>query len=541
MPSARVEKANLGGANPARGLFPMWLLISALGLCLGSAAAQVCPTRPAPGSTVEDPFAVYNNGNGVLKVDLTASNFLQSGFILYCYAYPANGTEAPTLRLNPGDELILNLTNQMQQFFAQLPQHAHPLALPPMADPDCAGYMTSYSTNVHFHGLNLPPQCHQDETIFTLINPGDPPFRYQTRIPHDEPPGLYWYHPHPHGMTQAQIMGGASGALIVEGIEKVKPEVAGLTEHVFVLRDQTSPVTGGLMTTINFVPAISPYPVIQTGPSEKQFWRVLNAEGETFVRLQVQINGQPQKVEMVALDGTPLKTNIVTTEVDLPPAGRAEFIMQGPAEGATGALVTLGVNTGPAGTPNPPQQFADIVPTGGAKVRSKAVSPVPLPGTEQRFAGLANLKVNQKRSLYFSEYLSNDPGDSKFYVTVQGQTPQEFDPSEPPAIVTQQGSVEDWTIENRTHEIHAFHIHQVHFLLLARNRVSEALAKILDTVDIPAWSGSGPYPSVTIRMDFRDPQAVGTFVYHCHILNHEDQGMMAKIQVLPPSTSPPPQ
>jgi FtsP/CotA-like multicopper oxidase with cupredoxin domain len=533
----RVENTPISGVPVRRRLSCLCLVISAV-LCLGTAAAQICPARPAPGSTVEDLFAVYNNSNGVLKVDLTASNFLQSGFIMYCYAYPANGTEAPTLRLNPGNALVLNLTNQMQQYFVQSPQHAHQMSRPPSADPDCDGYMTSFSTNVHFHGLNLPPLCHQDETIFTLINPGDPPFRYETRVPANEPPGLYWYHPHPHGMTQAQIMGGASGALIVEGIDKVKPEVAGLTEHVFVLRDQTSPTGGALMTTINFVPAISPYPVIQTGPAEKQFWRVLNAEGETFVRLQVQINGQGQKVQIVALDGTPLKNDIVTNEVDLPPAGRAEFIMQGPAEGATGTLVTLGVNTGPDGTSNPPELIADITPAAGAKVNSGAINHAALSGPKQRFGGLANLKPTKQRSLYFSEYLSSDPGDSKFYITVQGQTPRVFDPSEPPAIVTQQGSVEDWTIENRAHEIHAFHIHQVHFLLMARNGVNVTGSKVLDTVPIPAWSGSGPYPSVTIRMDFRDPQTVGTFVYHCHILNHEDQGMMAKIQVLPPSGPP---
>jgi FtsP/CotA-like multicopper oxidase with cupredoxin domain len=535
MSALKVENSNQPkGKFSHRQVFLICLLLSVLTLCLGT-AAQICPARPAPGSTVEDPFAVYNNSYGVLEADLTISNFLQSGFVMYCYAYPANGTEAPTLRLNPGDALVLNLTNQMQQYFLQSPQHVHQMSAPPSANPDCDGYMTSYSTNVHFHGLNLPPQCHQDETIFTLINPGDPTFLYETEIPYNEPPGLYWYHPHPHGLTQAQVMGGASGALIVEGIDKVKPEVAGLTERVLVLRDQTSPTTGGLMTTINFVPSASPYPVIQTGPAEKEFWRVLNAEGETFVRLQVQINGQAQPVQIVALDGTPLENDIVTNEVDLPPAGRAEFIMQGPAEGATGTFVTLGVNTGPDGTANPPATIADIVPTAGARVNSKAVSSSTEPAEQPLFAGLAGLTPSKQRTLYFSEYVSSDPGDSKFYITVLGQTPKVFNPSDPPAIVTQVGSVEDWTIQNRAKEIHAFHIHQLHYLLMARNGVTVSPRKVLDTVAIPAWSGSGPYPSVTIRMDFRDPQTAGVFVYHCHILQHEDQGMMAKIEVLPPA------
>jgi len=525
MPSLKVDKAN------------PWGVILVLGLCLGAATAQTCPARPGAGSIVVNPTNVYSSNNGVLNVSLTANTFLQSGFVMYCYAYPANGTEAPTLRPSPGDSLALSLTNDMQEFFVRAGQHMHPVSLPSFANPDCDGYMASYSTNVHFHGLSLPPLCRQDETIFTLINPGDPPFLYKTQIPANQPPGLYWYHPHPHGMTQAQVMGGASGALIIQGIDKVKPEVAGLTEQVLVLRDQSGP-TGGLMTTVNFVPAASPYPVIQTGPSEKQFWRVLNAEGETFVRLQVQINGQPQKVEIVALDGTPLATNIITEQVDVPPAGRAEFIMQGPPEGATGTLVTLGVNTGPDGTSNPPEVFADIVPTGGAIAKKPlAVSPLAHAAVEQRFSGLAKLTATTQRSLYFSEYLSPDPGDSQFYITVQGQTPQVFEPTEPPAIVTQVGAVEDWTIENQAHEIHAFHIHQLHFLLMQRNGVN-VTQEMLDTVAIPAWSGTGPYPNVTLRMDFSDPQTAGTFLYHCHILMHEDQGMMGKIEVLPTAIAP---
>jgi len=104
----------------------------------------------------------------------------------------------------------------------------------------------------------------------------------------------------------------------------------------------------------------------------------------------------------------------------------------------------------------------------------------------------------------------------------------------PPAITTTQGSTEDWVIENRSNENHEFHIHQIHFLLMERNgkAVTAGERQILDTVDLPYWSGTGPYPSIKVRMDFRGPD-VGDFVYHCHILDHEDGGMMAIIRVLP--------
>jgi FtsP/CotA-like multicopper oxidase with cupredoxin domain len=108
-----------------------------------------------------------------------------------------------------------------------------------------------------------------------------------------------------------------------------------------------------------------------------------------------------------------------------------------------------------------------------------------------------------------------------------------------PDIVAQQGTVEDWIIENRSRELHAFHIHQLHFLLMdyAGTAVNEQFVR--DIVNVPYYDGhSLVYPSVRLRMDFRDPNTVGDFVYHCHLLEHEDRGMMGLIRVLPAATSP---
>jgi FtsP/CotA-like multicopper oxidase with cupredoxin domain len=103
----------------------------------------------------------------------------------------------------------------------------------------CSGMtMSAVSTNLHFHGLTIPPVCHQDDVLHTSILPTDGAFEYSFRIPDDEQPGLYWYHPHIHGFSKDQLLGGASGALIVEGIENAKKVVAGLPERVFIIRDQ---------------------------------------------------------------------------------------------------------------------------------------------------------------------------------------------------------------------------------------------------------------------------------------------------------------
>jgi FtsP/CotA-like multicopper oxidase with cupredoxin domain len=129
----------------------------------------------------------------------------------------------------------------------------------------------------------------------------------------------------------------------------------------------------------------------------------------------------------------------------------------------------------------------------------------------------------------------DDPNSpTEFYLTVDGQTPVVFDPSAPPSIVAEQGTVEDWIIENRSNELHAFHIHQLHFLLLdyLGKPVNEPFLR--DTVNVPYFTDRAlTYPSVRLRMDFRDPNTVGTFLYHCHLLEHEDGGMMGLIRVEP--------
>ena len=148
----------------------------------------------------------------------------------------------------------------------------------------------------------------------------------------------------------------------------------------------------------------------------------------------------------------------------------------------------------------------------------------------------------RERKLYFSEKAQdpNDPASpTVFYITVDGQTPAPFDPTAPnPNITVHQGDVEDWVVENRTREVHAFHIHQTHFILLEWNGVPVDEPFLRDTINVAYWDGKSPqYPSVKLRMDFRDPDIVGTFVYHCHLLEHEDGGMMGTIRVLPRVTA----
>lgn len=213
--------------------------VSAIGAVGQTSSVRSCP-RPAAGSIVVEPQDLESHG-GVLNVSLTYRNcFDEHGHIRYGYFDPS-GREAPTLRLKPGDLLVLKLTNELSPSLPLPPTARAPMGMNHQHSAPSAcggGVMNSLSTNLHFHGLTIPPVCHQDDVLQTFIPPDHKPFEYRFQIPPDEPPGMYWYHPHVHGLTSPQVLGGASGAIIVEGLGRANPHLAGLPERVLVIRDQ---------------------------------------------------------------------------------------------------------------------------------------------------------------------------------------------------------------------------------------------------------------------------------------------------------------
>jgi FtsP/CotA-like multicopper oxidase with cupredoxin domain len=503
-----------------------------------SAGAQDCPDRPVTGSVVENPYSIASR-NGVLTATLSMARSVDShGYTHYCYKYNAGGqvVEAPTLRLNPGDRLNLRVVNNIQD------NDSKNLKMKSGERAVCGdvGAETVDSTNVHFHGLNIPPVCHQDDVINTLIQPGSPGFQYSIQIPSTEPPGLYWYHPHVHGFTEFQVNGGAAGAIVIEGMEKYRPEVKGLTERIFLIRQQylVPWIPGPYELTLNYVLTptprlVSAMPTIQMHAGQKEFWRVANASLQDFLQLQVIQNDEPTPLELIALNGYPLAQTRLENTILIPPAGRAEFIVKAPDAGASATLDTEGYYTGPTGNPDYTAVLANIQVLSGGQTAQRQTPPAPALASTLMFSDLHNQAVTARRKLYFSEEFGGTNGPIQFYITVDGQTPKVFDPDEKPVITTKVGAVEDWTIENRALETHAFHIHQIHFQVLEVNGEPVADHDLRDTIEIPYWSGKGPYPSVKVRMDFRDPAIAGTFLFHCHILLHEDLGMMHKILVEP--------
>jgi len=517
-----------------------WLAISLCVFSFVRVEAQ-CPARPDPGTVVKDALSI-NSVNGVLNAEFTMKHSVDTGgYNHYCFNYDtAKGVvEAPTLRLNQGDRLILDVKDRIESDDDSSGMAMDMSGLPICGD---SGTPTLSSTNVHFHGLNVPPVCHQDDVLTTLIQPNKPAFQFDMQIPANEPPGLYWYHPHVHGFTEFQVNGGAAGALVVEGMEKVRPEVAGLPERVFVIRQQylVPWVPGPYQLSINYQVAAFPSfpsPIIQMKPNQKEFWRVANATIQDFMPLQVWFNGKPQQLELIALDGYPLDKPRFQDTILVPPAGRAEFIVQAPSQDNEAVFISNAYSTGPTGNPDLQQELAKIEVSSDAQETEARTTPdansAPAIGA-LKFTGLDAVKPTAVRNLYFSEEFGGTNGPIQFYITVDGQKQKVFEPNEKPVITTHVGAVEDWIVENRALETHAFHIHQIHFKVLEVDGKPAADQDLRDTIEIPFWEGPGhPYHSVKMRMDFRDPTIAGTFVFHCHILLHEDLGMMHKILVLP--------
>jgi FtsP/CotA-like multicopper oxidase with cupredoxin domain len=344
--------------------------LAALAANATEAAPSTC-ARPVAGSVVATPPALYSQ-HGELAVDLDyVSSVDKEGRTLYCFV-TRGGVESPTLYVKPGDTLDINLTNR-------LPPPARPADGMVMDSKVCGdATMNASSVNMHFHGTNTSPTCHSDEVIHTLVNSGET-FHYHIKFPATEPPGLYWYHPHVHGQSEAAVLGGATGAIVVEGIEKLQPAVAGLPERILVMRDQVvpgAPTPGGKIPSwdisLNYVPVSYPQEtpgVVQVRPGRREFWRVVNAGADTLSDLVLRYDGVDQPLEVVALDGVPTGSQdgtgtgkaIWMKHIVLAPASRAEFIVTTPTSDVKeAALISKRVDVGPAGDNDPTRTLATL-------------------------------------------------------------------------------------------------------------------------------------------------------------------------------------
>jgi len=516
-------------------------------------AAAAAASTPAPELPV---LPEVDAIGGVARMSLAAA--IDPATKLPSFYY-GGSTTAPTIRVHPGDAIVIEYTNDLP-YETQMPLDF---------------------TNLHFHGLTVSPKAPGDQVIMTTIAPGQT-YRYVVKIPPEQAPGLYWYHPHPHGESNRQVAAGMSGLIVIDGVSLYAPQVRGLAERDIILRDYyydagEAPFARsgrrGLMHAAAQLrkanPALSVRDAIHTAasstvakpndsepdcdpddedaghtinglpkatismvPGSHQFFRIANTSANTF--FDVSLKGS--QLFVVGTDGVPLgfhnraTSGYLTNHYMLPPAGRVEFVNASPlAPGSE--LHTACVDTGPAGDVNAAHDLADIalrpvpaaVPLTDSGGRLPNAAPAP-PAVDRRL-------IAAQHTLYFTE---NNPL-SEFYIN--GKL---WNPAAPPMYVAHTGTLEEWTIRNLAYELHAFHIHQIHFLVESVNGVPQPPNTWRDTILLPyahVVNGVRQPGEVKLLMDFRDPVIAGTFVFHCHILEHEDYGMMAKIQVIGPANA----
>jgi suppressor of ftsI len=429
---------------------------------------------------------------------------------------------APVIRASPGDVIKIAYVND----------------LPAKSSETCAVSPCTDNTNLHFHGLSVSPNAPQDDILTMLAKPGQT-LHYAVEIPRDHPPGLFWYHTHPHGESHRQVLDGMSGAIVIDGMERYVPEVARLRERVLVVRGRSTehdPRADELKQDVEvagrcggeaekaaeiFTVNGAVRPRIEIAPGERQFWRIVNASADRY--LDLQLDGQ--KFKIVALDGMPLAyrdPKHPTRMADhwlVSPAGRLEAIVTGAAAGTGSVLRSLCVDTGPDGDPNPGMVLADVVPPASRRFNHKERSlPEHAYAIDHRAPVYKPIDVDllKRTAPDFTVTFTED--NNGFYINHR-----KFAMDAPPMTTVRVGTYQHWRIINNTRELHPFHIHQVHFLAYAENGVALVQPAWLDTVNVPNRG------SVDVILDFTDPIIKGMSVFHCHLLNHEDKGMMAKI------------
>jgi suppressor of ftsI len=391
---------------------------------------------------------------------------------------------APTLRLRPGDRMEITLVNRLSE-----------------------------PTNLHFHGLHVSPRGRSDN-VFLNIAPGQS-FRYVVHVPRDGDPGTYWYHSHRHPLAEEQVFGGLSGVLIVDGeTDRLPPWLRRVRQRVFALKDVQVDGSGRRILAAN-IDSDAPTtrlvnglvnPRLTISPGEAQLWRLANIGADIWYRLRL----DGQRFIVINEDGNMRARADSAQELVLPPGKRYDVLVRGPANGTTTHLRTLYYNQG--GDQYPTRTLATLRSSG------LAGTPLALVGGLGQSADLSlrklkSSRVARRRTIVFSE----DDAENKFFINGRQFNHHGIDER------VKLGTVEEWRILNRTSEQHPFHIHVDDFEVLSVNGRAYHPQGEQDTVPLPA------HGSVVVRLAFTD--YTGRFVFHCHILNHEDNGMMATVQV----------
>jgi FtsP/CotA-like multicopper oxidase with cupredoxin domain len=285
-----------------------------------------------------------------------------------------------------------------------------------------------------------------------------------------------------------------------------------------------------------------------------ELWRILNAATDAFLDLAiVDADGTALPMTVVARDGSPLSDDTgarlparATVESQLvPPSGRIEVLVPAPPGGRRAYLVTHAVDTGCAGDRVPERRLALLEASNLVAAPVRAAARL---GHASLYNGLLARRTNRSRVIAFAEYPRPGQDDqTDFYIVERkpGAVLKPYHMGTAPAITVKAGTTEEWIIENWTNELHAFHIHQVHFRVLEMDGRRLQDPPLLDVVTVPYATATGYHSPegpvrpgrVRIKMSFPATLA-GDIPFHCHLADHEDNGMMAVLRVLPAPPNP---
>jgi suppressor of ftsI len=310
-----------------------------------------------------------------------------------------------------------------------------------------------------------------------------------------------------HGEVESQIFGGMSGVIIVDGLTEYLPAgLRGVEERTISLKDfqhkdgaiparnidsnaPTTRVVNGLV-----------HPTMTIRPGETQLWRLANIGADIWYKAAL----QQHRFQVIAEDANPVSRVWEAESLVLPPGKRYDVLVQAGSAGQF-ALETQAFNQG--GDQYPRATLATL------EVAGAQVEPAALPVDFAPFDDLSTAAVTRRRTLVFTE----EDASNKFFIDGK-----QFDPNRIDQLVDLNG-VEEWTIRNQTSELHPFHIHVNDFQVVSVNGRPFQARSWADVVPLPIKG------EVVVRMRFVD--FLGRYVYHCHIVAHEDLGMMAVVDV----------
>jgi suppressor of ftsI len=442
--------------------------------------------------------------NGILEATITAACGLvrlddhEFTGMLYNGSYVP-----PTLRARLGDTMRITFRNDLIDY----------------SRADRAGYVGPICTgadtpsNLHFHGMSVSPHGNSDN-VFVHVHPGET-FQYEVRIPAAgrQGPGLFWYHPHAHGFVNDQILGGMSGALVVDGIEQLFPILQGLPERFFLIKHAK---LGDDNKIVSINGQINP--AVAMRPGEMQFWRIAHIGASEFYKFR--IDGMPLYV--MATDGHALSQPRKVSEFFIGPGERIDAIAIGPAPGEY-PMRTISYQNEAWRQPEPVLPLAVVTSSGPS---------APDAGLEveilrQRIAGpqwideVRTAPIARRRTLVYSK-----TPDRKVFM-IDGRIMEEDRIDQTAKL----GDTEKWTVINTDQQFHSFHIHQTPFLVTEVGGTRWNDDSLRDTFSMPPATDQGP-GTLKVVIPFTDPVIVGRFVYHCHAVDHEDKGMMGVIEVV---------